>query len=158
MCVYIGVSLALLLHQNKSMASRPGILTDWPWKPLGSFKVPTLTYSSTSSLYLSLSTQKSQGIKDICLCFKKFPIVLFIILLDLFLQLRTNFITHTSVCAYIKLKYIVYGQRHGIENLRVSTFSICSFYFDGSCIRIASAICVVNVIYSIKARITKTDQ
>jgi len=21
------------------MASRPGILTDWPWKPLGSFKV-----------------------------------------------------------------------------------------------------------------------
>lgn len=29
----------VFFKENHSMASRPGILTDWPWKPLGSFKV-----------------------------------------------------------------------------------------------------------------------
>ena len=29
---------------KESMASKPGILTNWPWKPLGSFKVVFLAY------------------------------------------------------------------------------------------------------------------
>ncbi|KAK8675163.1 hypothetical protein V6N13_033233 [Hibiscus sabdariffa] len=33
------------------MASRPGILTDWPWKPLGSFKYIILGPWITESIY-----------------------------------------------------------------------------------------------------------
>ena len=47
---------------KESMASNPGILTDWPWKPLGSFKVmssPSFslmhTLASTSTLCHTLT-------------------------------------------------------------------------------------------------------
>ncbi|TKY68823.1 hypothetical protein E2542_SST05085 [Spatholobus suberectus] len=45
------------------MASRPGILTDWPWKPLGSFKYVILAPSVVHSLYSMLVKDRSE--KDI---------------------------------------------------------------------------------------------
>ncbi|KAE8723144.1 DNA replication ATP-dependent helicase/nuclease DNA2-like [Hibiscus syriacus] len=33
------------------MASKPGILTDWPWKPLGSFKYMILVPMITDTIY-----------------------------------------------------------------------------------------------------------
>ncbi|XP_039049299.1 very-long-chain aldehyde decarbonylase CER1-like [Hibiscus syriacus] len=33
------------------MASKPGILTDWPWKPLGSFKYKVLCPWIAGSMY-----------------------------------------------------------------------------------------------------------
>ncbi|KAG5022314.1 hypothetical protein JHK82_018229 [Glycine max] len=42
------------------MASKPGILTDWPWKPLGSFKYVILAPSVVHSLYSMLAKDKSE--------------------------------------------------------------------------------------------------
>lgn len=52
------------------MASRPGILTDWPWKPLGSFKVDpySLSFFSFSHTHTSIYYIKClcRDIKYVC--------------------------------------------------------------------------------------------
>ncbi|KAL9689443.1 hypothetical protein QQ045_009829 [Rhodiola kirilowii] len=42
------------------MASRPGILTDWPWKPLGSFKYLIIAPWATRSTYYFLTANEKE--------------------------------------------------------------------------------------------------
>ncbi|KAI7752070.1 hypothetical protein M8C21_028330 [Ambrosia artemisiifolia] len=60
--VYISINMNSLKDQDKqkelglSMATTPGFLTDWPWKPLGSFKYAILAPWVVKSIYDYLTT------------------------------------------------------------------------------------------------------
>ncbi|GAY57905.1 hypothetical protein CUMW_183020 [Citrus unshiu] len=42
------------------MASKPGILTEWPWKPLGSYKHVVLAPWAMHSIYCFIGSRKSE--------------------------------------------------------------------------------------------------
>ncbi|XP_040987538.1 very-long-chain aldehyde decarbonylase CER1-like [Juglans microcarpa x Juglans regia] len=55
------------------MASKPGVLTNWPWTPLGSFKYLILAPWAINGTFLLLSMEKSE--RDLS-CFLIFPFLL----------------------------------------------------------------------------------
>ncbi|KAL3009990.1 hypothetical protein AAZX31_07G115100 [Glycine max] len=73
------------------MASRPGILTDWPWKPLGSFKCLLLAPRVVHSSYSVLVKDKSE--RDAST---------FLIFFIIFFYYHLNFIK------FIKIMYKIY--------------------------------------------------
>ncbi|TYI86671.1 hypothetical protein E1A91_D04G081400v1 [Gossypium mustelinum] len=61
-----------MLYSYLSMASKPGILTDWPWKPLGSFKYIILVPLITENIYSFMVKDEDIDVSKLAL----FPFVL----------------------------------------------------------------------------------
>ncbi|KAE8686353.1 Protein CER1-like 1 [Hibiscus syriacus] len=61
------LSLVLVIRticRKHSMASKPGILTDWPWKPLGSFKLVRWSPSLSSLLHGVVALDRREHVLD----------------------------------------------------------------------------------------------
>lgn len=48
-----------MMHKARSMALKPGVFTDWPWKSLGSFKVLLLLFSFVGVIAKEPTAQNS---------------------------------------------------------------------------------------------------
>ena len=125
------------------MASNPGLLSDWPWKHLGSFKVVSL--SNPSKLHLSLCSLYTQSVTHTPqnLCFKV-RVLAFLVVSEAFFILGfmtilylESFVSwilfYVCCCILFSLPPCSCWLYYGVWSMAATTFSLfqyISFIYD----------------------------